>query len=248
MQKILLLLRLVSLLILSSDCIANIADDGLVAYWPFDEGNGDTAADVTGNGHDGELIDKPEWVQGKFGTGLEFDGNGNKVVVKDNDALDITKNITIMLWFNPNDVLTRRRLLVKNDSIFVIFDFGNTNSIDFLVKPDNAFAESKTTDWQVGEWYHFAGTFDGKTLRVYVNGKLEGEGANNVDIAPSNLDWWIGADDFGRPTDAFPGIIDEVRIYDQVLGEAEIQQIMDIPQHVEPIGKLTTTWGKLKDH
>ncbi len=203
MPKVTFVLLLCSLIITSLS-IANPAEDGLVAYWSFDEGTGKTAADATGNGHDGEFKGAPKWVAGKFGTALEFDGVDDHVAVADNAALDIQENITLMAWFSPNDVLTSRRLMVKNNSIFVIFDFGNTNSIDFLVKPDNTFAESKTTDWKVGEWYHFAGTFDGKTLKVYINGKLEGEKANNVKIAPSDLELWIGGDDNGRATDWFP--------------------------------------------
>ena len=234
-------------LIITSLSIANPAEDGLVGYWSFDEGNGKTAADITGNGHDGEFAGDPKWVAGKFGTALEFDGADDHVVVDDDDALDLTEKITLMAWFSPNEVLTSRRLMVKNDSIFVIFDFGNSkDSIDFLVKPDNKFAESTTTDWKVGEWYHFAGTFDGETLKVYVNGKLEGEGANNTPITPSDLELWIGGDDFGRPTDHFPGKIDEVRLYDKVLTDADIQRVMDTPADIEPQGKLTTTWADIK--
>ncbi len=233
-------------LIITSLSIANPAEDGLVAYWSFDEGAGKTATDATGNGHDGEFAGAPKWVAGKFGTALEFDGVDDHVKVEDDDGLDLTDEITLMAWFNPSAALTSRRMMVKNNSIFVIFDFGNANSVDFLVKPDNLFAQSKTTDWKVGQWYHFAGTFDGKTLRVYINGQLEGEAANNKPIAPSNLELWIGGDDNGRPTDWFPGKIDEVRLYDKALSGADIQNVMDTPADVQARGKLTTTWGRLK--
>ena len=83
-------------------------------------------------------------------------------------------------------------------------------------------------------------------MKVYINGNLEGEAANGVPIAPSNLEFWIGGDDFGRPTDFFPGKIDEVRLYDRTLSEADIQKVMETPQDVEARGKLTTTWGQLK--
>ena len=246
MSKITFALLLCALLIIPSLGIANVAEDGLVAYWPFDEGNGKKAIDVTGNGHDGEFVGSPKWVDGKFGTALEFNGADNHVAVADDDALDLAENLTFMAWFSPSEVLTSRRLMVKNNAIFVIFDFGNANSIDFLVKPNNTFTESKTVDWKIGEWYHFAGTFDGKTMKVYINGKLEGEADNNVPITPSDLELWIGGDDNGRPTDHFPGKIDEVRLYEKALSEADIQKVMETPQDVEARGKLTTTWGKIK--
>ena len=246
MLKVTFVLSLCLLFSVAGFGIANVVEDGLVGFWAFDEGSGKTAADVTGNGHDGKFEGAPTWVEGKFGTALEFDGVDDYVAVTDHDALDIQENITLMAWFSPNDALNSRRLMVKNDSIFVIFDFGDTNSIDFLVKPDNKHAESTTTDWKVGEWYHFAGTFDGKTLRIYVNGKLEGEADNNMPITPSDLELWIGGDDYGRPTDFFPGKIDEVRLYNKVLSEANIQRVMETPQDVQARGKLTTTWAKIK--
>lgn len=247
MPKVIFVLSLLfSLLIITNLSIANVAEDGLVAYWPFDEGKGKEAIDVTGNGHDGEFHGKPKWVEGKFGTGLEFNGVDDHVIVADDPAFAIEENITLMTWFSPDDDLTGHRLMSKNNSIFVIFDFGDKNSIDFLVKPNNTFAQSTTTDWKVGEWYHFAGTFDGKTMKVYINGELEGEAANNVPIAPSGLELWIGGDDLGNATDHFPGKIDEVRLYEKTLSEADIQKVMETPQDVEARGKLATTWGKLK--
>ena len=246
MPKIISVFLLCLLLVIANLSIANVAEDGLVAYWPFDEGKGEEAIDVTGNGHDGELHDKPKWVEGKFGTGLEFDGETAKVIVEDDPAFAIEENITLMAWFCPNEALTSRRLMSKNNSIFVIFDFGDPGSIDFLVKPNNTFAQSETTDWKVGEWYHFAGTFDGKTMKVYINGKLEGDAPNNVPIAPSGLELWIGGDDLGTPNAHFPGKIDEVRLYEKTLSEADIQKVMETPQDVEARGKLTTTWVKLK--
>lgn len=246
MIKVTSILSLCLLLLISSYVDANVAEDGLVAFWPFDEESGKIARDVTGNGHDGRFEGAPKWVAGKFGSALEFDGDDDYVAVEDDDALDIEEKITLMAWFSPNDDLTRRRLMVKNDAIFVIFDFNNVTAIDFLVKPDNNYAESTTTEWTIGKWYHFAGTFDGSTLRVYVNGKLEGEAPNSTSIPPSDLELWIGGDDYGRPTDFFPGKIDEVRLYNKVLTEANIQRVMETPQDVVPQGKLATTWGKLK--
>lgn len=247
MFKVILVLSLCLLLSIANLSIANVAEDGLVAYWPFDEGKGKEAIDVTGNGHDGEFNDDPKWVEGKFETALEFDGVDDHVIVADDPDLAIEENITLMAWFSPSEALTGRRLMSKNNSIFVIFDFGNAGSIDFLVKPNNTFAESTTTDWEVGEWYHFAGTFDGKTMKVYINGKLEGDAANAVPIAPSNLELWIGGDDLGNATDHFPGIIDEVRLYEKTLSEADIQKVMETSQDVQAREKLTTTWGKIKD-
>ena len=58
-------------------------DPSLVGYWPFDEKTGKKAEDASGNGNDGKLIDEPKWVEGKFGSALEFGGDGSYVEVAD---------------------------------------------------------------------------------------------------------------------------------------------------------------------
>ena len=151
----------------------------------------------------------------------------------DHDDLDLTTNFTIMAWFCPSDSIIGRQLMTKNDSIFVIFDFANSKSLDFLVKPNNEFVESNTREWSIGEWYHFAGTFDGGKLKIYINGILENEKGNPIPVVPSSFDFWIGADDYNPSRDGFVGKIDDVRIYGKALNEAEIQEAMNDP--AEPV-------------
>jgi len=69
-------------------------DNSLVLYLPFDEGTGDIAKDGSGNGNDGVLNGKPKWVEGKYGSALEFDGKTNYVEVPFSDTLNITENLT----------------------------------------------------------------------------------------------------------------------------------------------------------
>jgi hypothetical protein len=224
------------------------SDQSLVGYWPFDEGAGNVAADASGNGHDGELIDSPAWVQGKFGKALDFGGTGSYVLVPDDDALDLTDAVTITAWFNLNEAIVgQRRMMSKNNSIFLLFDFGDPNSLDFLVKPDNDFTESTTTDWKIGQWYHFAGTYDGDALRIYIDGKLEGETTGVPPMDSSDLDLWIGADDWQLPTTSFPGILDDVRIYSRALSEDEIGGVILGAAAVQMSeDKLPVTWGSMK--
>ena len=54
--------------------------NNIMGMWLFDEGKGKVATDSSGNGNDGEIHDA-EWVDGKFGKALSFDGVGNWVEV-----------------------------------------------------------------------------------------------------------------------------------------------------------------------
>ena len=63
-----------TLVILCTFIVHTSSRGDLIGYWPLDEGSGTTAVDVSGNGHDGELIGDTSWTDGMFGGGLEFDG------------------------------------------------------------------------------------------------------------------------------------------------------------------------------
>lgn len=246
MLKVISVTVMVFTLLLSAYTLAmGQAEKFLVGYWPFDEGAGKEAKDASGNGNDGELIDGPKWVEGQYETALEF-ADGSYVNVPDDPSLDLTDAATVMCWFKLTANLTpTTRIMSKNNSIFVIFDFGSAASLDFLVKPNNDFVESTTT-FEIGEWYHFAGTFDQGEMKIYINGELEGEKKNAVGIDPSDLDLWLGADDWQPPGSSFTGVIDEVRFYRTALKEAEVKEAME-PMAVPMMpDKLPVTWSLLK--
>ncbi len=71
-------------------CLPNAAmavvDEGLVAYYPFDAGTGTVASDKSGNGNDGKIIGGAEWVKGKYGDALKFNGADGYVDCKKKDA------------------------------------------------------------------------------------------------------------------------------------------------------------------
>ena len=71
----------------------------------FDEGNGNTANDHSGNGNDGKLVNKPKWVAGKYGKALEFNGADNYVEVETPHELPIgAAPRTICFWFKWSKV------------------------------------------------------------------------------------------------------------------------------------------------
>jgi type II secretory pathway pseudopilin PulG len=63
--------------------------DGLVGHWTFDEGEGDTAYDYSGNDNHGTLVNNPQWVDGKINGALDLDTTaGDYVVVSHNEIFD----------------------------------------------------------------------------------------------------------------------------------------------------------------
>lgn len=96
-------------------------------------------------------------------------------------------------------------------------------------------------------WYHIVYTSNTKDneLKLYVDGELVDEG--DAGTTPENMDERrIGSEHDGR---FLIGMMDNVRIYDRILDEDEVQQNFESQSDqlpVEPAGKLSTTWGTLK--
>ncbi|MCD6166783.1 DUF2341 domain-containing protein, partial [bacterium] len=94
--------------------------DGVVGNWHFDEGSGSTAYDSSGNDNDGTLTNGPQWVDGKYGKALSFDGSDDYVDIDHKDCLNMTGDHTLMIWIKPvnwNDG-SHRCFFAKGDRYF----------------------------------------------------------------------------------------------------------------------------------
>lgn len=67
-----------------------------MAHWTFDEGEGNTTADISGNGNDAVFRGNPEWVESKFGKALKFDGN-SILRAEDSDSVRMTDAFMIAM-------------------------------------------------------------------------------------------------------------------------------------------------------
>ena len=69
----------------------------IVGYWPFDEGSGKVAKNASGNGNDGTFVGNPEWVDGKRGKALEFDGTSSYVEVSTADNISMDADVALFI-------------------------------------------------------------------------------------------------------------------------------------------------------
>ena len=99
-SKLICIISFVAVLDVGLMSVAEAADPDLVAHWRFDETSGATAFDASGNGHDGTIMGDPQWVPGKLGGALEFDGAGDYVDCGASPDYEIAVNITIACWIN----------------------------------------------------------------------------------------------------------------------------------------------------
>ena len=203
---------------------------GLVAAYSFDEGSGSTVADASGNGNVGSLVGAAWSFSGKYGGALSFNGSNARVDVANSSSLQLNSGMTLEAWVRPavSSSSWRDVIYKSNDNYYLeaSSDSGGAPAAGGLIGGSygNVFG---TTILPTNTWTHLAVTYDGGTLRLYVNGTLSGSQAKTGSITTSTNALQIGGDSlYGQ---YFNGLIDEIRIYNSPLPATSIQDDMAIP-------------------
>ena len=198
--------------------VVSSASAELVGYWRFDEGSGTTAADSSGNGGDGTFQGSPQWVPGRSGSALEFDGDD---WVDCGDILDIAGPITIACWVNPAGLTDDNGWVARWD----VYAFKSSGTSLRFTTPGILDYTANNTTLQIGEWQHVAVTFvpnqTGGAI-FYLDG-VEAQRINSTGMTAGGTQFGIGNN---RWSQFYEGMIDDVRVYDTILTEVEIQAAM----------------------
>ena len=232
--------------------------ENVMAMWLLDEDGGDVAGDSSGNGNDGELNNGPEWIEGVFGSALEFDGSNN-VIIQDAPTLDTELNdgFTFVCW--------QRMDAANADGCYIDKAEGWENKMSYYIYCSHGAAFGFLVVSQDGTmglcndfgtpiidtWQHVAGVYDGSDMMFYVDGELLIELPHDKGIADTDARVFLGS---CCPNAGFPGALDELALFNVALSEDEIQDIMDngleeatgVLGAVSPADKLATTWGQIK--
>ena len=206
------------------------ADQGLVAAYGFEEGSGSTVVDSSGNGNTGSLVGAARASGGVFGDALSFDGGSARVVVPDSSSLHLGDAMTLEAWVKPAEVSNEwRDVVYKGDDNYYLEATSDRQSepggaATFDGTGGHVFAASPLP---VDSWTHLAVTYDGATLRLYLNGDEVAEAPQTGAIVSSTHPLELGGDSiYGQ---YFHGLIDEVRVYNVARSAAEIQTDMSTP-------------------
>ncbi len=162
----------------------------LMAEYGFDAGSGATAADTSGSGNNGSITGATWAPAGKFGAALSFDG-GDVVNVPDSASLDLTTAMTLEAWVRPTALGTTWRTVVfkEQPGYYTYSLYASTGS---GVPSGNAMIAGSDQDVRapsalaLNTWTHLAATYDGATLRIYVNGVQASQLLAVGSIATSN--------------------------------------------------------------
>lgn len=242
---------LLIMLLICSGSVYALNMDGLVLYLPLDEGSGKVAEDSSGNENVGELQGNVEWVDGKYNKGVYIsdDSADNKILVKDSDSLDITGEMTIAMWVSLDSLSGSCAIITKSDTYMIHSSDWSGDGIEqeLLLWPFDSWQTEASTPIQFGEWRHVVGIYDGEEIRMYIDGKVEGQRERSGDTAVTASDLVIGRDNRGCcNTRVFGLSVDEVMIFSRALTDGEVNEMMDGVAPVEPKAKVTTTWANIK--
>lgn len=208
------------------------ADRKLVAWWKFDESSGDTAADSSGNDHGGILVGEPQWQPsgGRFGGALRFDGSNHVEI----PTLDMTTGtVTFVAWIRGCGVTEMSGIVYSRNLPGGLVGVGiNCGPGDTLHYSWNRNAR-KTYTWDEGpkmprdKWAMVAMAIEPTKATAYVYTDTNGleQSANELRHISQNINALkIGWDSWATDRH-FKGLIDDVRIYNYALSQAEIAAI-----------------------
>jgi len=195
-----------------------VTDPNLIGWWRFDDGSGTTAIDSSGNSYD-MLLRNTTWEDGVFGGALQFHRVGYGYV----ENFHYNDNaITVCAWvrhdaFRIGEI--ERYVTVAEEVAVIRKDLDG--SLHFYIKTDGNLGHLLVSDVLTeGRWHHVAGTWDGITQRLYIDGvEIAIQVPGGVLGNPSHVEMSSG----GEP---FNGMLDDVRIYNRALRQNGIQVIM----------------------
>jgi fibronectin type 3 domain-containing protein len=211
-----------------------LAANGLVAAYSMDQGSGTAVPDVSGTGNNGTLSGATWATAGKFGGALSFNGSSAIVTVPDAASLDLTTGMTTEAWVRPTVLGGDWRTVLFKDGppggmVYDLYAHGtaatNVPTAELNIGGDKAV--SGPAALPLNAWTHLAATYDGATMRLYVNGAQVAQRAQTGSIPASTGALRIGGNTVYR--EYFGGLIDEVRVYNRALTAAEIGADMNAP-------------------
>lgn len=254
-MKALLLLAMAILL----GIIAGLAYAGpgdFVLFYTFDDAS-NMAKDLSGKGNNGKITDAKSTNAGKFGGAIEFNGKTSVIEVPHSASLAFGgQKISIMAWLKTANFpsghppIARKgvSLPTPKSSWGLDTPAGKARGFVYTVETASPFIAEGKTVMDKDKWYHVAMVFDGKEIKVYLNGVIDISVAAVGNILPTETPIWIGKK--GTEEIYMNGVMDDLGIMTAVLNEVEIKAYMEkglqSASVVSALEKLTTSWGEIK--
>lgn len=216
-----------------------LKDDGLVAYWPLDEGGGPAVNDLVG-GHIGFSSGGVTFNSsaGLIKGALSFDGVDGMIDVGTPSELQILGNVSVSAWINIDTIQDNEVIYymgggdleteVTNELYLLRWNTAAGNDLEYKHEYGAVGTNSNhvfDTNLSASTWYHTVLVRDGsaQTVALYLDGVQSGVPLSYTNAPTGGADSFfaIGSDGI----DFSDGRVDDLRIYDRVLSDAEISKL-----------------------
>ncbi len=212
-------------------------DPNMIGWWKLDDEKAGVAVDSSGWDLHGTLLNGVQWAEGVAGEALRFDGIDDYVDCGTSEKFNASGSFTIAAWVKTACSLSDTKVASnQNNSTGGIKMGVYSNKVELEIRnASNASFLNRSiaggTVFTPGVWYHVVGVYTlGQSLRTYVNGKLDRERLLTDVLGASNGAFTIGRESY-QASYFFLGWIDDVRVYNKALTDAEIVQVM----HGDPL-------------
>ena len=221
--------------ILSQPSEGQVVSSNAVGLYSLTTGS----SDLSKQGLDGSSNNGVSFVQDpERGPVADFDNNGIITLAAGNNASDglPTEALTVGGWVKVDSADTWggfMGLFQDNGSFEKGWVLGSQDDqFSFALKSSDrssmTYLSGSGTSFNTGEWYHVAATYDGSTMKLFVNGDLKASSSaqsGDIDYPPSGV-YQIGAYKDDDEFYGHDGQLSEFRVYDKALSESQIQQVM----------------------
>ncbi|MHC4243645.1 MAG: LamG-like jellyroll fold domain-containing protein, partial [Planctomycetota bacterium] len=203
----------------------DLSDPDLVAYWPFDEGAGTVANDLSVNGYDGTLVGGASWTIGIYGSALQFNGN-DSYVETGQSLLNGLDGFTLAGWVSGSNISSYAGLFGQNDLIEFGFTSENGGQVGVWMSGNGWAFLGADYPFTYPSWHHLALAGDASRVVIYIDGQEAASDEGGMVSGSSGFPFNIGAYVFNENADALLGEIDDVRVFSRALNQEEIQSLM----------------------
>lgn len=233
---------------------------GRVAFWKLDEGSGGTAVD-SAEDHDGNLMNGPQWLVGRFGSALSFDGENDYVLMPFSGGFDFdNRDFSLVVWVKTEDVYSQTQ-----DTRIVNYGGSTYNQYMLLCQNDgrvcfyvdagggskNVYTNAAVDD---GKWHLIVAIRDNTSnrLKIYFDGEIQNTaigGAGDLRNKEATRRFVIGRRQkggTGQTHSYFEGVIDEIAVYNRALTDQEAKALYPKQLRLGSIGMPDGVCGPLK--
>ena len=209
---------------------------GMVAGWSFNDAQGQTAADVSGNGNNANL-QGGTWTVGKYGGGLRLNGASDFISAPNSPSLNISgSDMTLSMWLNLGGSTGGDKVVLGKfwgptmSSPYYQYGLeldGGTVPHIYVGTAAGLTGGAMGSALPVGQWSHLAIVIDSGQALFYVNGSLRATASLASVVTPRDSVLYMGSDI--RPSQFFNGTLDDVRLYARAQTSLEVLNDINTP-------------------